>query len=800
MAEPADRIPPVQKTFNYYKPATSGYTQRASGAMAAPARRTLNSTPKAESREDFMQRLTKEADDYRDIIFERDAPASEYADMSLSEFLPRVARGVLPSGAEMAYDVGNAAVNAVKDPIGTGKAVLGGLGSLAMGLGSKISDSARSAMGLEVNPFESGRKQQALDDLIFNAKRRYGLGEPGSFWKNLADDPASYIADAAAVVTGGASAAKKVANIANTRQLRRIADETRQGLINLQTGNFPPSIAEARRAAEDIAFDDELNRIFGPPTPNDPFPEDIANAAALRNRQDLADNEVDGGFFHQQPIRNRGYLPYVDDNPLDDPAFRPDRYLDDVFPSILERAQRRDPLTDQEAFDVMTFERHGLDGVYDPTNTFENWGQQTNNDREGAERIAYLTGADRHAGQNPVAPVEGPYFADGYEADADTPDYDYGYGYDDPAYDEELNQFDTFSYGPLVQSEEGIASMYSPTRRAVEQLRQSTFPDPVSMEKQLLAMGAKPDELESLLKRIGKSDVSEGGLKKLRLAELADEAATEVQQFRRPDREYDGFHLTGATDPHVTTFEAPVGETPKGVNQHFGARIPGNAVLAHIRSAMFSTPGANRPNVYHLGEIQSDWAQFRVKLLPTDDDLISELSVYNEYLTDFEEARGMGTIFDFDYDMAKMGERIALTRKYGTREEFDRSNPAPYVKTTRKWHQLALKQALIEAVNSGAEYMSLATGKQAKSYTGGTLEGQQKFYDEMTPRELDNILTKFSKETGVEKPVLEYQFIYGQDGSGHEVPAIRITDEFREAMKKYGLPSFAKGGIVTLPI
>jgi len=590
----------------------------------------------------------------------------------------------------------------------------------------------------------------------------------------------------------------------------------------------PPAAATTpgQRTPEDIEA--ELDRIFGPDQGGvfDPDTEAYAALETAYDNQVPEPNEID---------------------PFDDPALRTARYLDDVFPTILERAQRGDPLTDEEAFDVMTFERYGRDGVYDPTNTLENWGQQTNNDREAAERIAYLTGADRQAGQNPVAPVEGPYFEDPfqdvYEIDEDFPHFGYpennvylddtpeplepdfpdGYGVpDDQPNPFDEDQFDPFEDmgdmpdpfrmpapskpRPLVQREEGIASMYSPTRRAVEQLRQSRFPDPVAMEKQLLAMGAKPDELESLLKRIGKSDVSEGGLKKLRLAELADEAASEVQQFRRRDPEYGSYTLRGAIDPHVTTFEAPVG-TPKGVSQHFGAKKPDNTVLAHIRSAMFQTPDSNRPNVYHLSEIQSDWAQFRTKLFSSNDEYL-KAEVERDRLLDYvQNLLRTGYTPDSnleDYKKAsakleKLQDRLGATDTYGFRTYFDEDFPAPYVKTTRKWHQLALKQALIEAVNSGADYMSLATGEQVKSYTGGKLEGQQKFYDEMTPRELDNILTKFSKETGVEKPVLEYQFIYGQDGSGHEVPAIRITDEFREAMKKYGLPSFAKGGIVTLP-
>ena len=958
-AEEPFRAPPVQKTFNYHKPAATpaAAPNRAEAyrlATKAEAERPVLKAPKItyETTGQALSRLRGAADNYAQQNLERDRPSSDYVDMPWSEYLPKLARGVLPSALEMGIDAGEMADKAVKDPIGTGKAVLGGLGDLAVGLGSKISDSARSAMGLEVDPFASESKQRALNDLIDSAKGRYGFGEPGEFWKNLADDPASYIADAAAVTTGGLSAAKKVANIADTRQLRRIANETRQTDVAPVTPPAanppdpfydplppPPNFLMDRPEGYDPfaalrpqnnrmtpeQVDAEVDRIFGPqPLGNVTGPDTEAYAAL----ETAYDNEVPEPYFlvpdnnmggygitpdqraleqeqllaahqdYQQTRANTDWLPYIDDNPLDDPAFRPLNYIDDIFPTILERAQRRDPLTEQEAFDVMTFERYGLDGVYDPTNTFENWGQQTNNDREGAERIAYLTGADRHAGQNPVAPVEGPYFANDPEFIDfdDEPDYDVT-GYPplpelhtmtpyrtleelsaDPEYqnlitadtltteqaqrlldatfDEYLHRVDdvsppddtsyydimtrleylTGSEGyrayaegmgdpptrrpqlrpdissrirprlkPLTEAKTGIASMYSPTRRAVDQLRQSRFPDPVSMEKQLLAMGAKPDELEILLKKIGTSDVAEGGIKKLRMAELADEVSNSIQQFRGPDILYGRRHLEGGTDPHVTTFEAPVNNVPEYVqgNQHFTPKLPGSAVLAHIRSAMFKTPGSASNNVYHLGEIQSDWAQFRAKLFADKKQAQEALLEVDKRIAELEAA---GKNPQIDSVIAALARRTQLTEKYGFRPEFDKAHPAPFVKTTRKWHQLGLKQALIEAVNSGADYMSMSTGKQVKSYTHGKLEGQQKFYDEMTPREFDDILTKFSKEAGVEKPVIEQITIEGEDSgftwppaAKHTVPAIRLTDEFKEAMKKYGLPSFAKGGIVTLP-
>lgn len=666
-------------------------------------------------------------------------PASAYVDMPMSEYGARVANNAVPSVVRMATELGTMAMN----PIDTASSLAKGIGQLGYGAGSKI---ARNVLG-----YEGDRASEApLDAFIADTKGHYGLGQPGEFWKNLAEDPASYIGDAATLATGGAGAALKA------KKLAKLAD----------LPDFPA------------------------------VPPPITAAEVLMNpaeRDFLTDRPDDYGNPELEALRNRTD---IEGDPFDDPALRTARYLDDVFPSILERAQRGDPLTDEEAFDVMTFERYGIDGVYDPTNTFENWGRGTNEDYEGAERIAFLTGADRNRGQNPVAPVEGPYFADeftdGYEVDEDNAPDPWRYVSD---FEEKA-----IKTGPLTQTGEGLASMYSPTRRAVDKLQSGIFPDPISLEKQLLRLGAKPDELESVMRRITEEDVLGGGLKKDRLTQFSDEAASEIFASNEIDDQYGSYFLSGASEPRVTRIEASV-EQPDAVAraQHYMPRNPDQAVLAHIRSGMFKTPGSASNNVYHLGEIQSDWAQFRTKLFSTQEDLNNARDKLKDYMDDLKaKSANSKSFLVMSPDMSELEDRIALTEYNGIREEFDNSYPAPYVKTTRKWHQLGLKQALIEAVNSGADYMSISTGKQAQGYTGGKLEGQQKFYDEMTPRELDDILTKFSKETGVEKPVLEYQFVYGYDGSGHEVPAIRLTDEFKEAMKKYGLPSFVAGGIVSL--
>ena len=147
-------------------------------------------------------------------------------------------------------------------------------------------------------------------------------------------------------------------------------------------------------------------------------------------------------------------------------------------------------------------------------------------------------------------------------------------------------------------------------------------------------------------------------------------------------------------------------------------------------------------------------------------------------------------------EVGALENKVTSTTQYGPRDEFDAKHPAPYVGTTSKWVQLGLRQSLLDAANKGAKRMTLSTGEMAQSYTGGKLEGQQKFYDDTVIKELDAVLKKFAKEAGIRKPEITTSKIVGDMFQEYMVPTVEFTDEFVEALKRIGLPAYAKGGIV----
>jgi hypothetical protein len=514
-----------------------------------------------------------------------------------------------------------------------------------------------------------------------------------------------------------------------------------------------------------------------------------------------------------------------------------------------------------------------------------------------AARIASLTGANTDVGQTQVTPGEAP-FLDVADMDAG-PDIDFdnapqynamglmpdeadeygaleddlrvGGGLTETEAEDTRAQLDElretgrrrlaanrpFEVRPSIGQAEGIAGLYSPTRKAVDMLDRPSYDNIDSLRVQLLNRGAKPDELERLMAKIPGtqnnpmseeqlesflSDPRSGQFSKEDLARMADEASQDVLVSTRNvenspgDRAYiGGYFLQGAEDIGSNVFEVST-QAPVAAFRHFKPSEKGRAPILHTRFGMFRSPGADKPDTYHLGEIQSDWAQTRQKLFPTqeavkeaeaqlleaDNRLIDLIAQSQKMKADWEQTYGalssMGgdprfsntpNIFeDAEFqsvenarekareEVGALQDKIRTTKRNGTRDEFDAKHPAPYVGTTSKWVQLGLRQSLLDAANKGAKRMTLSTGEQVKSYTFGKESGQNKFYNEIVPKELEAVLKKFAKEAGIRKPEITTSKIVGTYGQEYMVPTVEFTDEFVEALKRVGLPAYAKGGIV----
>ncbi len=118
--------------------------------------------------------------------------------------------------------------------------------------------------------------------------------------------------------------------------------------------------------------------------------------------------------------------------------------------------------------------------------------------------------------------------------------------------------------------------------------------------------------------------------------------------------------------------------------------------------------------------------------------------------------------------------------------------------TTDRTTTIALKQALDEAVNADVDFLTIGTGDMAFDMTGGTLEGQQEYYDEIVPKTLNKLLVKLEKENKVKLPKLTTKTIQGTDGETHVVRGLELTDELKKIFNESGVYAFKKGGEVGL--
>lgn len=731
--------------------------------------------------------------------------------------------GFLKNAGLSAYE---GAKDVISDPIGAGEELLSGLYNSVSNL--------------------------ATEDLDARLKRMYGVGYDQASEEQVTKAREAVYGDAltaSSLIPGAAVAKTGIGTLARGRAdniaTRRNVEET---LADLSSRGAAQDAALAEYESRPVVQDEfDLS-----PEEEEAMQADYLRAEAARPPiRELLTREAEGldlnpyerervdayRLSQQTPARAEDYNPREGYATLG-------AYFENEFPRIAEDAALGRPLTEREAYDVMIYERYGDMGILDPTHDFDSWLQSTGGDTEGARRIAYLTDPTNPQGR--AAPME---YDDFYDQLANEgPEQDFDVDIEDLLdYHPDNNNFDAptrpLEVRPSIGQAAGIAGLYSPTRKAVDLLDRPSYDDLDSLRVQLLNRGAKPEELERLMAKIPGTQKA-GQFSKEDLARLADETSQDVVVSTRDvsnspkDSTYlSGYFLNGAEDIGANVFEVPSGNAPAAAFNHFKASSGGTAPILHTRFGMFRSPGAADPDTYHLGELQSDWAQMRQKLLPTrealkeaedryveaDNRLMDLVSRNRQKKNDWEQTYGalssMGgdprfsnvpNIYeDAEYqslekslekareEVSALADRIDKTRRNGTRDEFDAKHPAPYVGTTSKWVQLGLRQSLLDAVNKGAKRMTISTGELVQGYTGGKLEGQKKFYDDTVQKELEAVLKKFAKEAGIRKPEITISKIVGKNRQEYMVPTVEFTDEFVEALKRVGLPAYAKGGIVS---
>lgn len=170
--------------------------------------------------------------------------------------------------------------------------------------------------------------------------------------------------------------------------------------------------------------------------------------------------------------------------------------------------------------------------------------------------------------------------------------------------------------------------------------------------------------------------------------------------------------ITGAEDlgefPSIDQAKAAVGQLVQQGRQADSAfrssHFPEPDILAHIRTTDRTLPSGEKALL--LDEIQSDWHQAGKQagyLKPTDEGYLA---------AGWQPHAGGGPVQD-----------------------------APFKDT---WHELALKQAIDDAVKGGYSRILLNTGEGIRRLVGGGEAGQSQFYDRVLPGFLQKYLKKWN--------------------------------------------------------
>lgn len=140
-------------------------------------------------------------------------------------------------------------------------------------------------------------------------------------------------------------------------------------------------------------------------------------------------------------------------------------------------------------------------------------------------------------------------------------------------------------------------------------------------------------------------------------------------------------------------------------------------------------------------------------------------------------------------------------------------SPQPYVGSTNRWVDFALKSELVNAANESVPYFAISNPDMVRRATYGSEEGQGEFYGRIVPLRLQNVLRRLDKDivTAMDPDEArrlrsEGQVVLGpmslETASGTEsVIGINMTPELRRRIlgeEGPGLSSYAKGGIVSL--
>ena len=112
---------------------------------------------------------------------------------------------------------------------------------------------------------------------------------------------------------------------------------------------------------------------------------------------------------------------------------------------------------------------------------------------------------------------------------------------------------------------------------------------------------------------------------------------------------------------------------------------------------------------------------------------------------------------------------------------------------------IAVKQALEQAINSGADFITFNRSDLVQGMTGGDLKGHQAYYDNILPKNVNKLMERLEKEHKVKLPRLEKLKLKTESGPElGRVNGFALTPELKELFKGTGISAYREGGQVKM--
>jgi len=124
-------------------------------------------------------------------------------------------------------------------------------------------------------------------------------------------------------------------------------------------------------------------------------------------------------------------------------------------------------------------------------------------------------------------------------------------------------------------------------------------------------------------------------------------------------------------------------------------------------------------------------------------------------------------------------------KRFGNQDFSKTRTGAPFIESTDAWVNMTLKRQLMDAVESGADYITLPNPEMVKKYTYGDIEGHRAFYGEIAPSNLLDIAKSYDPDAKLVGKLIE------TEAAVESVTALPLTRRLVEAMMGKGVSTYA---------